>query len=190
MPSKKGQSRERKDAAKFDLAEPTGEIIYPPYQPTSEDFKAQLKRYNVYPEPDQIHRYPRHIPYSSDKKRFFAKTGRESFEGVLRMSTLCGGERGLTIAAFQYKFHYTEPPADDGRRSHAGEKEWPVLWDYNTGLVRITPFFKCQNYGKVRIFLHSCHLPLPPPPLFSLLLLLLMSLLLLLTLTVNFLLTT
>lgn len=23
------------------------------------------------------------------------------------------------------------------------------MWDYNDGLVRITPFFKCLNYGKV-----------------------------------------
>lgn len=24
------------------------------------------------------------------------------------------------------------------------------MWDYNIGLVRITPFFKCCNYSKVR----------------------------------------
>lgn len=28
-------------------------------------------------------------------------------------------------------------------------QEWTVMWDYNDGLVRITPFFKCLNYGKV-----------------------------------------
>ena len=24
------------------------------------------------------------------------------------------------------------------------------MWDYNVGLVRITPFFKCCKYSKVR----------------------------------------
>ena len=23
------------------------------------------------------------------------------------------------------------------------------MWDYNVGLVRMTPFFKCRKYGKV-----------------------------------------
>jgi hypothetical protein len=34
------------------------------------------------------------------------------------------------------------------------EKPYSVLWDYQVGLVRITPFFKCCKYGKVS-----------PPPL-------------------------
>lgn len=29
------------------------------------------------------------------------------------------------------------------------EREYAVLWDYNVGLVRITPFFKCCKYSKV-----------------------------------------
>lgn len=28
------------------------------------------------------------------------------------------------------------------------------MWDYNIGLVRITPFFKCLQYSKVRAFLY------------------------------------
>lgn len=27
------------------------------------------------------------------------------------------------------------------------------MWDYNVGLVRMTPFFKCCKYSKVRWFL-------------------------------------
>lgn len=27
--------------------------------------------------------------------------------------------------------------------------EYTVMWDYNVGLVRMTPFFKCCRYGKV-----------------------------------------
>jgi len=29
--------------------------------------------------------------------------------------------------------------------------EYTVMWDYNVGLVRMTPFFKCCNYPKVRL---------------------------------------
>jgi hypothetical protein len=28
-------------------------------------------------------------------------------------------------------------------------KTYTMLWDYNTGLVRTTPLFKCCGYGKV-----------------------------------------
>lgn len=30
------------------------------------------------------------------------------------------------------------------------EKEYTVMWDYNIGLTRITPFFKCFKYPKVK----------------------------------------
>ncbi len=30
------------------------------------------------------------------------------------------------------------------------EKTYTVMWDYNIGLVRITPFFKCCKYSKVK----------------------------------------
>ncbi len=44
-----------------------------------------------------------------------------------------------TRLVFQYTF---QMPLD--------EKKHTVMWDYNTGLVRITPFFKALNYPKVR----------------------------------------
>lgn len=46
----------------------------------------------------------------------------------------------IPIAVFQYTF---KVPGDD--------KEYAVMWDYNIGLVRITPFFKCCKYSKVSI---------------------------------------
>lgn len=48
---------------------------------------------------------------------------------------------------FQYTF---KVPGDD--------REYTVMWDYNVGLVRITPFFKCCKYSKVRTFsgISSC----------------------------------
>ncbi len=41
---------------------------------------------------------------------------------------------------FQYTF---KVPGD--------EREYTVMWDYNVGLVRITPFFKCCKYSKVKM---------------------------------------
>lgn len=41
-------------------------------------------------------------------------------------------------AVFQYIF---KVPGDDA--------EYTVMWDYNVGLVRMTPFFKCCRYSKV-----------------------------------------
>ena len=42
-------------------------------------------------------------------------------------------------------FHYTfQVPNDPNHREHE------VMWDYENGLVRITPFFKASNYSKVR----------------------------------------
>ena len=42
------------------------------------------------------------------------------------------------MQVFQYSF---KVPGDDS--------EYSVMWDYNVGLVRMTPFFKCRKYGKV-----------------------------------------
>jgi len=39
-------------------------------------------------------------------------------------------------------FHYNFKLPGDGT-------DYCVMWDYNTGLVRMTPFFKCCKYGKV-----------------------------------------
>jgi hypothetical protein len=44
----------------------------------------------------------------------------------------------LTRVVFQYTFMIPDDP-----------KEYTVMWDYNIGLVRITPFFKSCKYQKV-----------------------------------------
>lgn len=44
---------------------------------------------------------------------------------------------------FSYEFKLNSPKDND--------KTWYVMWDYNVGLVRITPFFKCMpGHKKVR----------------------------------------
>ena len=56
---------------------------------------------------------------------------------------------GEVVADNAPVFQYTFRAPDDDR-------EYTVMWDYNIGLVRITPFFKCCKYSKVghRLFIH------------------------------------
>ncbi|KAI1394059.1 uncharacterized protein F4822DRAFT_439842 [Hypoxylon trugodes] len=97
---------------------PKGTINFPPYERLDEAALRQVRKFRVHPF-GNIHEHSRHIPYNSGKKDFFEKTGRESFE------------------VFQYDF---KVPGD--------ETEFTVMWDYNVGLVRMTPFFKCCKYPK------------------------------------------
>ncbi|KAI0447830.1 hypothetical protein F4803DRAFT_571483 [Xylaria telfairii] len=107
-----------KDAAIFTKSKPKGAINFQPYEDLDEESLHSVQRFQVYPL-GKIREYSRHIPYNSGKKDFFEKTGRESFE------------------VFQYVF---KVPGDDA--------EYAVMWDYNIGLVRMTPFFKCCKYPK------------------------------------------
>lgn len=34
-------------------------------------------------------------------------------------------------------------------RAPGDGNDYTIMWDYNIGLVRMTPFFKCCQYGKV-----------------------------------------
>ena len=55
----------------------------------------------------------------------------------------------MSNAVFQYTF---KVPDD--------ETTYKVMWDYTVGLVRITPFFKCCKYSKVRSTLTPFGFPL------------------------------
>ncbi|KAI0870974.1 hypothetical protein GGS24DRAFT_510339 [Hypoxylon argillaceum] len=107
-----------KDAAIFTKSKPKGAINFQPYEDLDQLSLQRVRNFQVYPL-GRIQEYSRHIPYISGKKDFFEKTGRESFE------------------VFQYVFRV---PGDDA--------EYAVMWDYNIGLVRMTPFFKCCKYPK------------------------------------------
>ena len=71
-----------KDAAVFKQGTIRGECRYPPDEFQDELLEAKHRMYDVYPIGD-IATFPRHIPYNSEKKLFWEKTGRESFEGKL-----------------------------------------------------------------------------------------------------------
>ncbi|KUI57440.1 Transcriptional repressor XBP1 [Cytospora mali] len=107
-----------KESGGFVKAKAKGAVNFPPFENLGEASLREIKRYQIYPF-GRIQDYCRHIPYNSGKKDFYEKTGRESFE------------------VFQYIF---KCPGDD--------TEYTVMWDYNVGLVRMTPFFKCCKYSK------------------------------------------
>ncbi|KAK3706632.1 hypothetical protein LTR37_012641 [Vermiconidia calcicola] len=124
-----------KDGAVFTRGKPNGRPNYPPYESDEvsiclshadrKELSRQHKLFRIYPsgsdEEGFIGDHTRHIPYSSDKKNFSGKTGRDGFD------------------VFQYTF--CVPEDQDG-------KSYVVMWDYDNGLVRITPFFKACKYSK------------------------------------------
>ncbi|RFU27031.1 hypothetical protein B7463_g9296, partial [Scytalidium lignicola] len=107
-----------KDGAVFAKGKVKGEVNFPPFQLLDSTTTRNVQKFQVFPL-GKIDEFCRHIPYNSEKKSFLEKTGRESFE------------------VFQYTFKL---PGED--------KVYTVMWDYNVGLVRITPFFKCCKYSK------------------------------------------
>lgn len=70
-----------KDAAVFKPGTIRGECRYPPDEFQDELLEAKHQMHEVYPIGD-IATYARHIPYNSEKKLFWEKTGRENFEGI------------------------------------------------------------------------------------------------------------
>ena len=81
-PREKGRRIIKKDAALFRPGNPKGEVRYPPFEELSEELTNILQEWKVHPLGD-IDKYPRHIPYQSDKKDFQEKTGRDAFNGML-----------------------------------------------------------------------------------------------------------
>jgi len=77
---RKSKTKQVKDAPKFERGETVGIVNYPPHDHA--DLSRHLNEFKIFPS-SGIAAYPRHIPYSSDKKDFLIKTGRDSFEGVL-----------------------------------------------------------------------------------------------------------
>ncbi|KAM0232222.1 hypothetical protein ACHAPO_007995 [Fusarium lateritium] len=107
-----------KDANNLAKSKLRGQVRFPPHEHLDEVALQEIRRHRVTPF-GNIHETCLHIPYNSGKKDFFEKTGRESFE------------------VFKYEFISLEHGT-----------EYAVMWDYNIGLVRMTPFFKCRGYGK------------------------------------------
>ncbi|KAL6707750.1 hypothetical protein ACN47E_003871 [Coniothyrium glycines] len=110
-----------KDAPVFSEGNRTvGIVNFRPHEAGDDlEVAAHHRIFSVFPLGEIERKGVRHIPYNSDKKDFLEKTGRDAFE------------------VFQYTYKL---PHED--------KEYTVVWDYNVGLVRMTPFFKSCKYTK------------------------------------------
>jgi hypothetical protein len=58
-----------------------GVVNFPPFEDLDKATLKDVLKYGVH-RLGQIATSPRHIPYSSEKKDFLGKTGREGFEGT------------------------------------------------------------------------------------------------------------
>ena len=71
-----------KDAPVFRKGKPKGEVQFPPHEADHNvELLAQHMKFQVFPR-GEIASYVHRIPYSSDKKTFLEKTGRDAFEGT------------------------------------------------------------------------------------------------------------
>jgi hypothetical protein len=132
------KQKKAKESGGFTKSKLKGTINFPPYENLDESSLIQVRKFQVYPL-GKIQEYCRHIPYNSGKKDFYEKTGRESFEGKTNTTISTSYPKLICcITVFQYIF---KVPEDDS--------DYTVMWDYNVGLVRMTPFFKCCKYSKV-----------------------------------------
>lgn len=142
-----------KDAAIFVRGTPKQPVNFAAFECTEtsvclsthqqEELAKQHDRFRIFPngrgDSGLIMDYQRHIPYSSEKKSFYGKTSRDAFEGMFSIPCFTLEQPLMTLPVFQYTFRMPEEPA----------KEYLVMWDYQVGLVRITPFFKALKYSKV-----------------------------------------
>ena len=80
-PSKPKPQRQAKDAPTFRRGQPKGNVLFPPHEAGSnEELAAEHSKFQLFPM-GEIASYVNRIPYSSDKKTFLEKTGRDAFEG-------------------------------------------------------------------------------------------------------------
>ena len=73
--------RMAKDAPVFRPGKIQGECRYPPHENRDEELERAHEQFMMKPM-GSIAKFPRHIPYASDKKSFQEKTGRDSFHGM------------------------------------------------------------------------------------------------------------
>lgn len=84
-PSERLSKRPRlaKDAAIFQRSKVKGQVRFAPHEISDSRILEEMQKLNVYPLPlAKIADFSRHIPYNSDKKRLYEKTGRDAFEGM------------------------------------------------------------------------------------------------------------
>ncbi|KAK3390212.1 hypothetical protein B0H63DRAFT_108541 [Podospora didyma] len=128
--------KESKDFAKSKVK---GVVNFLPFEDLNEESRREARRFQVRPFGAIVDNC-RRIPYHSGKKDFFEKTGRDSFE-VFHYDF----QIPLDIKAMIHKD--VKIPVGDMKKQKE-DTYHTVMWDYNVGLVRMTPFFKCLEYSK------------------------------------------
>ena len=127
------------------------DVNFPPFEEGLDATALQeIRRYCIAPF-GEIQQRPENIPYNTGKRDFQSKTGRECLDGKDARLPRCRRQQKpkwkltLVYAVFQYNF---QRPGDN--------TEFTIMWDYKVGLVRMTHFFKCCGYSKVRTSFHTC----------------------------------
>lgn len=85
-----------KDSPTFRLGNTVGEVRYPPCEERDEELAKIHEEFQLKPM-GEIAKYPRHIPYQSDKKSFQEKTGRDSFHGTPLVTALLPNTSANTL---------------------------------------------------------------------------------------------
>jgi hypothetical protein len=75
-----------KDAPVWRKGPTKGDVNYIPHEAgNNKELEEQFKHFHIFPR-GEIGEHCHHIPYSSDKKTFLSKTGRDAFEGMLQLA--------------------------------------------------------------------------------------------------------
>lgn len=96
------RTKKARDSSDLSYMRPQGPIKYPPFEKLDAIALNLMRPFNIYPF-GEIAQYCAHIPYSSDKKDVYKKTGRESFNGMCTPSSN-ERDRSPDVNCFQYLF--------------------------------------------------------------------------------------
>lgn len=97
-------ARQQLNTINYSKSRPRGPIVFPPYEKLDQDAMREISRFRVSPF-GQIRQCCEHIPYNSNKKDFYEKTGRESIEGEQTAGSMepQGGGISLTPRSVQVR---------------------------------------------------------------------------------------
>lgn len=90
------KSKMSKDGAVFFKGKVMGTVMFPPFENLDPESVREVQKYKVFPL-GEIVKYPRHIPYNSEKKSFLEKTGRHSFEGRIAIYIRCIADKTISF---------------------------------------------------------------------------------------------
>ncbi|KAA8914530.1 hypothetical protein FN846DRAFT_1006888 [Sphaerosporella brunnea] len=134
--------------------QPQDTVNYRCHEPLSEFHRQKIMEMDLFPS-DGVATYTRRIPFKGQKNALFEVTGRHQFDvstplsahetetfTFIKLETSVLTRRFLIHHILVYEYRFTA-------ENVSGEKkQWWVMWDYYTGLVRVHDFFDCCKPGK------------------------------------------